>query len=185
MIIKLNNPMTELYVDFKEMVNSGTFPWFVQSTFQPKKKKVIKNIPEGLTEDDFGTHEFFAHPILERPEISGISNPLSKAIEDVLEMYREFKDVGLVEKNSFLLRACLNLTTPYVSGPRYSIPHCDHKFDHTNMLMYLTDAGGRTFVGDEEFDPKEDDIILFKGEHYNELPESKNRIVLVLTLLTW
>ena len=49
--------------------------------------------------------------------------------------------------------------------------------------MYFTDAGGSTFVEGEEHNPKEDDIILFTGEHYMETPADNRRVILVATMV--
>ena len=80
--------------------------------------------------------------------------------------------------------------------PKYTRPHVDHKFPHTNMLIYLTDAGGKTIVEDiskrEEstfslslaHDPKEDDVVTFGGQyHCHELPKEKPRLVIVTTYI--
>ena len=51
------------------------------------------------------------------------------------------------------------------------------------MLVYLTDAGGRTIVENEYFDPREDNVIVFCGKHYYYLPTEKRRIVFVATFI--
>lgn len=174
--------MTEQYMDFKRKVTSSSFPWYFQPSFQ---KIAVDRMAEEYSRDDFGIHNIFAHCLLERPEISGAPDPASPYYDNLQQMFKEFRDIKLLDRKSSMMRAALNLSTPYVSGPRYSIPHTDHEFDHTNLIIYLTDAGGKTFVEGESFDPEEDDMILFKGEHYNELPKLKNRIVLVATFLVW
>ena len=63
--------------------------------------------------------------------------------------------------------------------------HVDHDFPHKNLLIYLTDAGGKTIVGNESHDPKEDDIIMFPGlMHCIETSHTKDRVVLVVTFGT-
>ena len=58
-----------------------------------------------------------------------------------------------------------------------------------NLIVYLTNAGGKTFVKNEdtskyeEHDPVEDDIILFTGEHYMQTPRDKRRVILVATMI--
>ena len=53
-----------------------------------------------------------------------------------------------------------------------------------NLLIYLTNAGGKTVVGDEYHDPREDDVITFGGdEHYHYTPEKERRIVIVATFI--
>ena len=51
------------------------------------------------------------------------------------------------------------------------------------MLIYLTDAGGSTFVEGEEFAPEEDDVIIFEGMHWHKLPKEERRVVLVMTYI--
>lgn len=185
MIIKLRNPLTDTYLSFKEFVTSEHFTWHHSKTFEGTPSTPI-SIPEGWNKEDFGIHTVFGHNILSRPEPRRYSAPYSDHIDSLTIMYNELVQTGQVENESFFLRSCVNLTTPWNRiGPRYSYPHTDHSFDHINMIMYLTDAGGRTFVEGEGFDPKEDDIILFKGLHWSELPEAKDRIVVVSTLITW
>ena len=63
------------------------------------------------------------------------------------------------------------------------------RYPHGNIIVYLTNAGGKTFVsnGDnspyEEHDPVEDDIILFSGKHFMQNPSDNRRIILVATIL--
>ena len=49
------------------------------------------------------------------------------------------------------------------------------------MIVYL-EGDGSTFVEDEEYAPKEDDIILFTGEHYMQRPSKGRRVILVSTI---
>ena len=185
MIIKLRNPFTDTYLGFKQFVTSEDFTWFNSKTFDSLPGTPI-NIPEGWDRKDFGSHTLFGHNILSRPEPRRYSAPFSDQIDNMVGIFTELINSGQIDNNSFLLRSCVNLTTPWNrTGPKYSYPHTDHAFDHTNMIMYLTDAGGRTFVEGESHDPKEDDIILFKGTHWSELPETENRIVVVSTFITW
>ena len=74
-----------------------------------------------------------------------------------------------------------------ISGEQFSNPHVDHDFPHVNFLAYLSNTGGRTFVDGEEFNPSEDDAIIFTGKHYLELPKKDRRIVIVGTMFgfTW
>ena len=65
---------------------------------------------------------------------------------------------------------------------QFTNPHTDHSFKHVNLLIYLTDNGGKTFVEGEEHEPSEDDVILFTGEHFFELPKKGRRIVIIATL---
>ena len=65
-----------------------------------------------------------------------------------------------------------------------SEPHVDHEFPHINVIVYLTNTGGKTYCEDEFHDPKEDDVILFTGKHWMERPNIGRRIILVNTLYT-
>ena len=70
-------------------------------------------------------------------------------------------------------------------GIQLSQPHEDHDFPHHNLIVYLTDTGGETFVENESHDPKEDDVILFTGEHYMKRPVKDRRIILVATIFSY
>ena len=50
------------------------------------------------------------------------------------------------------------------------------------MLVYLTNTDGETFVEDEVHLPKEDDIIIFTGNHFMKRPSKDRRIVLISTI---
>ena len=85
---------------------------------------------------------------------------------------------------SCLYRANANLLPPPSSflKSKRTMEHVDHNFPHKNLLIYLTNAGGRTIVGNEAHDPKEDDIVMFPGfMHCVETSHTKNRVVLVAT----
>ena len=83
-----------------------------------------------------------------------------------------------------MVRCSLNATHPHPEQTSLKTSlHNDHNFPHKNMLVYLTDAGGSTFVEGEEFAPEEDDVIIFQGEHWHELPKQKRRVVLVMTYI--
>ena len=77
----------------------------------------------------------------------------------------------------------MNAVAPSDKRNIISVPHEDHEYPHKNMLIYLTDAGGSTFVEGEEFAPEEDDVIIFEGIHWHELPKQKRRVVLVMTYI--
>ena len=81
-----------------------------------------------------------------------------------------------------IFRMCLNLVCP-CSGVQLTVPHQDHIYPHKNILVYFTDAGGETYCESDVHDPREDDIIIFEGEHYHKLPEKDARIVFVATYL--
>ena len=189
MIIKIQNPLTDTYYNFKNYVTSQNcdLGWLYARTFAgTEEQRKLSVVPEGFKEEEFGVQDYFTHGILVRPEFKRHTFRVSDLASGVLEMFDEIVSTGQFTDKAFFLRSSLNLTLPYTGGPqRFSIPHTDHEFEHTNMVTYLTDAGGKTYVEGEAFDPQEDDIIFFKGEHWNEMPLKKNRIVLVSTLFTW
>ena len=80
----------------------------------------------------------------------------------------------------FFLRSSANCNHAE-GGIQLSEPHVDHDFPHWNMIVYL-EGDGSTFVEGEEYVPKEDDIILFKGEHYMQRPSKGRRVILVSTI---
>jgi len=67
---------------------------------------------------------------------------------------------------------------------QYSLPHIDHRFPHKNIIVYLTNSGGNTIIEEVPYEPKEDDVLIFEGEHYIEKPKASRRIVLVSTIFT-
>ena len=84
---------------------------------------------------------------------------------------------------NMMCRCAANAIEPSTLENVISVPHVDHNFPHKNMLIYLTDAGGSTFVEGEEFAPEEDDVIIFEGIHWHELPKKERRVVLVMTYI--
>ena len=80
----------------------------------------------------------------------------------------------------FFLRSSANCNHAE-GGIQFSEPHVDHDFSHWNMIVYLQ-GDGSTFVEGEEHVPEEDEVILFKGEHYMQRPSKGRRVVLVSTI---
>ena len=109
----------------------------------------------------------------------GVESPHTEknilVLHQILQSNKLFRPSGY-----FFLRSCANCTHPD-QNEQLSAPHVDHEFPHWNLLIYL-EGNGRTFVEGEEHNPKEDDIILFKGKHYMERPKTGRRVVLVSTL---
>ena len=106
-------------------------------------------------------------------------------MDDVNKMYCEiFNDnMDVMKSFNMMCRCAVNAVQQYEKEDTITLPHTDHDFPHKNMLIYLTDAGGSTFVEGEEFAPEEDDVIIFQGEHWHELPKQKRRVVLVMTYI--
>lgn len=174
MITKLKNPFTESYLNFKELILSNNFPWFYNqlSTCSKSNKKGYINTP------------FYNHAFLARPDSGSSKYPRvnSDNFNQAYYVLNEIFDHNNIHNECFI-RISANSIEP-VREKFFSIPHIDHNFPHKNIILYFTSAGGKTFVGDEFHDPKEDDIIMFDGlEHYLESPIEKRRIVLVATFI--
>jgi|TARA_B100001996_G_scaffold119834_1_gene90695 hypothetical protein len=170
LIKKLQNPKTCNYIDLKNIIFSLNFPWF------------IRDAHPWLPDDHKDALKFFSHNFLERPDCGHQLYPESCSDHTSL--------VGIVLKEIFnennidvscIYRMNVNLLTPILPVQRTK-EHVDHTFPHNNILIYLTDAGGRTIIDNESYDPNEDDIIIFPGcMHCIETSHTKNRVVLVAT----
>lgn len=171
MILKLNNPTTPEYLKLKKFIFSDQFPWFrlFNTTF----------LSNSSDSDDVS---YFSHTFLQRPEIgnsySKVNNP---NIDDIVFVIKQIFDFNNIDLNYFI-RINANLVTSSNIKKRTNL-HEDHSFPHKNFLLYLTNSGGKTIVNDEEFDPKEDDSIIFSGEHCHEIPKKNDRIVIVATFV--
>tara|TARA_B100001094_G_C17963869_1_gene686820 strand:+ start:153 stop:695 length:543 start_codon:yes stop_codon:yes gene_type:complete len=177
--IKLKNPKTELYLDFKNQILSPQFNWIYSGTTNPDKKSTRG--------DEYGESDMYQHCLLLRPTLDRLfSLPTSPQLETfnsiILEIFK-YNRINLTHEFSLMVRASVNAVNPRVGKVKYCIPHQDHPFPHKNMLIYLTDAGGSTFMKGKEHVPEEDDIVIFQGEHWHELPELKRRVVLVMTYI--
>ena len=162
MLRELVNPKTPEYFQLKSEVLGEMFPWHCS------KNKL----------DSF---YFYGHTFLERPEFSGFPKPLSKSIDIFLDYFAQICRANEGMDFNYLLRMNANAVDPLVTNPEISAVHEDHTFPHKNVLIYLTDAGGETIVGDDVFHPEEDSIILFEGPHCHAMPKDKRRVVLVVT----
>ena len=162
MIQILKNPKPESYIKAKEVALSDTLPVHWQSSY---------------------TGVFcYSHHLIARPELLYYSHPVSTHADLFVAAIGQTLSANNLAGNGFhIIRAAINVVHPS-EGNQFSEPHVDHPFPHVNLLMYFTDVGGRTFCEKEEHDPQEDDIILFKGEHYMERPKKDRRVILVSTL---
>ena len=193
--IQLNNPQTETYCQFKNYVLSGGFPWFwIEDTLGLDKTSDTLDSYSDLTEEQkksgkFGTFSMFHHQFLKRPGTpdtqtnSRLFYPVSteddtKGINQLLCEIFQFNNIKL----NVIYRIGANSVFPEKTIIS-SLPHVDHEFPHKNLLIYLTDSGGDTFVEGEPFRPKEDNIISYEGMHWHETPKDKRRVVLVVTYL--
>ena len=197
-ITKLVNPKTDFYYRLKEYVLSDEFVWF------------YFNESVSLDDDSTDNTKFinipvYSHSIIGRSMIYDRDYPKTTINRNgflvpvvlnhkILEQYvnpflydllcaNYGKDECYVRS---ILRLNFNATHSDLSG--IGITHFDHPPDilpHKNMLVYFTDAGGDTIVGDEHHTPEEDDIIVFDSEimHCQESPKNKRRVVMVMTFI--
>lgn len=134
----------------------------------------------------FLSHIFLGRP--DSPEASRIRFPkvASAHATDLSNILLEILEQNGVSINCFLrMNANCFLSTDKILN---TIPHRDHEFEHKNVVVYLTGSGGKIAVGDESYDPQEDDVVLFDGsEHYMQTPNQTEpytrRIALVATFI--
>ena len=174
MLEVIRNPKTESYQQLKLFTLSSEFTWFWfnQSTPDYKEEGGHVDVP------------FYAHTVLERPELNDFNIPVVKSAicENVILVLKEILDYNLIEYNCFL-RSGFNCVQP-LDAVYKTIPHLDHsKIKHKNILIYLNESDGDTIVGQKASSPKEDKVILFSGSHYHITPSKNRRIVLVATFI--
>ena len=163
MIKVLKNPKTNHYREFKSTVLSKEFPW---------RYNVSTNM------------DFYSHVFLQRPELNGYTEPHYKWTNQNCIVMGEIVDYNGLYKDIpyFFLRGNANATHPD-SGRQYSDPHVDHpNTPHSNLIVYLTDADGDTIVENDRYSPKEDDVVLFTGQHYMQRPSKGRRVILISTI---
>ena len=158
---RLVNPKTADYLELKSLVLGEFFPWF----------RTINQL------DDF---YFYSHVFLDRPEVAGYPKELSQNLDLFLRVFAQIAQANDLKPN-YILRMNANAIEPLESNPKVSAEHEDHVFPHKNVLIYLTDAGGETFCGEETFFPIEDSVVTFEGPHCHALPRKDRRVVLVVT----
>tara|TARA_B000000557_G_scaffold24948_1_gene18571 strand:- start:1599 stop:2159 length:561 start_codon:yes stop_codon:yes gene_type:complete len=163
MIKVLKNPKTDHYLELKKFILSKEFPW---------RYNISTNM------------EFYSHVFLQRPELSGYTESHSKWTNENFIVMGEIIDYNGLYKDIpyFFLRSNANATHPD-SGRQYSDPHVDHPHTpHSNLIVYLTDTDGDTIVENSRHSPKEDDVVLFTGEHYMQRPTKGRRVILISTI---
>ena len=167
----LENPKSDNYQSLKKIILGDHFPWFYSTTTTFVDNVTGHcNIPQ------------YSHSFIGRPEVFGFSKHDSGIYETAVDVVREILTENNIPTHSyFILRLATNCTYP-CEGIQLSMPHVDHQFPHKNFIIYLTSAGGSTFVEGKEHKPIEDQSMLFSGEHYIQLPKKERRIVLVATL---
>lgn len=178
---QLVNPCTNNYQQFKNVLLSNKIAWYFHA----------KTIPDSKNDKDYKDISFYSHTLLQRPKQSDEGGLLFA--EQKSNLLYDFNTVlqEIVTHNSLnfncLIRANVNCVHPQ-QEIKPTPPHYDHKFPHTNLIIYLTDAGGETIVFNENsnqhsFTPKEDDVIVFSGLHCANPPKDKPRIIVVATYI--
>ena len=181
-IIQLNNPKTESYNNLKNLILDGDINWFYHPTTTPASL----NYNDYTLNKNIFNPPMYSHIFLLRTDLNNLyAKANSPYMDDVNKMYCEiFNDnMDVMKSFNMMCRCAVNAVQPYEKEDTITVPHTDHDFPHKNMLIYLTDAGGSTFVEGEEFAPEEDDVIIFEGMHWNELPKEERRVVLVMTYI--
>lgn len=174
MLNSLYNPKTEDYQKFKDWVLGPDFFWTYNAQGGVK-------FPGGYSDKSV---PFYTRTFLRRPELKKYPSLAHASLEEteyVIKIVTEILEHNKCDIHS-ILRLSVNATHPQKKIIS-SFPHYDHQFPHKNLIIYLTDSGGSTFVDGVEHDPKEDDIIFFTGEHYMHTPAENRRIILVVTML--
>ncbi len=182
---RLRNPESINYQNFKKWATGSDCLWSYISTGTSNYEDPTeiegeqKNLP------------FYTRTILKRPEnefrYPRLEHADTNETHGVIEVLNEILDFNNIKMSSYL-RISLNCVHPEKKIYN-TLPHIDHQYPHGNIIVYLTNAGGKTFVKNEEtskyeeHDPVENDIILFSGKHFMQNPSDNRRIILVATIL--
>jgi hypothetical protein len=189
-IVKLRNPKTTQYHNIKKLILSNVLSWTYLKETTPStnnllyeyEEEVKKYIKEGV---EIHNPPMYSHTFLLRSNSRCLyPKEQSEYMYDINEMYCDILNSNMdhIGKSFGMMCRCnANAVEPSPKKHGITKPHLDHEFPHKNMLIYLTDAGGSTFVEGEEFAPEEDDVIMFEGMHWHELPREERRVVLVMT----
>lgn len=168
------------------------FEWFWQGYQTINDEETIREqLPEELRQlTTFYNGPFLSHVLLRRQEEE--DNPkreISRHFEFFIEIFHRFmKENNL--KYSKIYRANLNLT--WYNGPEHTAPHLDHKWPHSNFIMYLTTCDqGQTIVWPDDFSTSymipciQYTAVTFNAHwHAHRYPEVKSRrLVFVVTYI--
>lgn len=173
MLNSLSNPKTPHYKEFKKWVLGPDFYWNYNAQGGVK-------FPGGYSDRSV---PFYTRAFIKRPEISKypVTAQDPHEVDSVVKVMTEILEHNKYNFNS-ILRLAVNCVHPE-KVVTSSFAHVDHYFPHKNFIIYLTSAGGSTFVEGKEYSPKEDDAIVFSGEHYMKTPEHNRRVILVATMI--
>jgi hypothetical protein len=187
-IVKLKNPKTSNYDNLKKQILDHNFKWtYIENTisFIENENQIF---PSSIYKDGLRiiNNSMYTHIFLRRPGPDFLYPKVeSEYMDNINEMYCDIfnSNRGYMQNFNLMNRCSANAVEPSQENNVITMPHIDHPWKHANMLIYLTDAGGSTFVEGEEFAPEEDDVIIFQGQHWHELPKQKRRVVLVMTYI--
>ena len=187
-IVKLKNPKTVDYLKLKNHILDHTFEWtYIENTIHLKQDEDAI-FPPSISKDGLRiiNNSMYTHIFLRRPDKNilypKVESEYMGYLNDVYGDIFNF-NIDYMKNFNLMIRCSANAVEPSQENNVITMPHVDHPWQHVNMLIYLTDAGGSTFVEGEEFAPEEDDVIIFQGQHWHELPKQKRRVVLVMTYI--
>ena len=189
MLNSLSNPKTPHYEEFKKWALGPQFFWTWHeeggvSLQHLAKAGISKKFYPTIENEDNQNVPFYTRTFIRRPEIRkypSVDQADPSEVDNVVKVLSE-----IFEHNNLPLHSLLRLSVNACHPEKEiisSYPHYDHDFPHKNLIIYLTDAGGSTFVDGEEHNPKEDDVIHFTGQHYHKTPAENRRVILVATMV--
>ena len=176
MIKVIKNPLTPEYLKLKEIIYSDEFSWYYSKTGTQYLE----------SKDEFVHIPYYGHTFLSRPDNQRFKYPIprSRHTELAIDVFQQIFDYNNIGWNCFLR---MNVNSIVLNDKiMKSVPHTDHSFPHSNCLIYLNN-NSKTIVEDDEYISKEDDVILFTGEHYVETTiashDFEKRDVIIATFL--
>ena len=174
MLRKLQNPITEEYKAFKDLVLSIYFPWMWFPNATPNLE-----VDDAYSKIGIYYHTFLYRP--DGPDSPGYPVQQSAHLPSAAKIVTNILDSNGVQLNCILRISanCVHAGKEVVDSP----PHYDHDFEHKNLIVYLNDSDGDTFVEGERSVFEEDKAVLFSGKHYHRTPTDGRRIVLVATFI--
>jgi len=146
---------------------SNTFPYYFRDNTSYENEKDTCQFQ----------HNFF---------YNGQSN--SEYFEDFFKRFKSFIDLNLTHKNILRMKANLLLNN---EAEVFNSIHRDNPFDHLNLIYYVNDSDGDTFLFEKNViiktvNPQKGRILLFDGgyEHASSNPiKSKYRSIININLI--
>ena len=148
---QLKNPMTENYLGLKKQIFDYRFPWYWQEGVTeplPTGLRVINGTVEEYL-DTYFNPPFYSHQILGRPWMGPGSkifpygdSPYIHLADDVLKEIFQYNDIDV----DTVFRINVNCVRDEPNEKQLTFPHVDHPFPHSNMLIFLSDVGGKSIV---------------------------------------